>query len=173
MRVIDIFISGGSDTDRHRDVAADAISRLRQVIEYEMRLDVTLRNWDYRLSSPTVVPRGGLSAASLANVDRSDALVAIFGRRLPRITQDEIRRAFVRRQRGEQEEVFVFANRDRLTDRHNDFFEGIENEFNEAIVFAYYSDLLSFQAIVYSTLFGFLFTQLVTASPSLLPGGAR
>jgi hypothetical protein len=67
MRAIDIFISGGSDTNKHRHLAAEAIERLRQALQYELRLDVTITSWDYRHATPTVVPEGSLAAVSLAN----------------------------------------------------------------------------------------------------------
>ena len=167
---IELFVSCGSDRDSYRDVAKDAIERLRQVIQFEMGLDVTIAYWDYRTATPTVVPRGALASMSLANVDRSDALVAIFGRRVPRITKQEIRRAFERRRRGERQEVFVFAHPGLITSQHDGFFQRIEDDFGETIVYAPYSNRLTFQASLYTTLFQYLFGQLGTANPALLAG---
>jgi hypothetical protein len=171
MRAITFFVSGGSDTNRQRDIAEDTIRRLGQVIESELLLDATLRSWDYRISTPTVVPRGGLAGPSLSNVDRSEALVAIFGARLPSVTQEEIRHQFRRRRDGEPVEVYVFVNPSKLTDRHWEFFGAIEHDFGEAIVFAQYMTNLDFQALLYSTLFNFLFRQLATSTPPLVGRG--
>jgi hypothetical protein len=170
MRAIDIFISGGSDTNRHRDLASEAIDRLRQVLQYELGLDVTITSWNYRHATPTVVPGGTLAATSLANVDRSDVLVGIFAKSLPRITQEEVREALTRRQNGESQELFVFANPNRLTARHWDFFNELRDTFGEEIVFGHYTDRVTFQASLYTTLFKYLFERLTTANPPLLSG---
>jgi hypothetical protein len=166
---IEVFVSCGSDRNGYRDVAKDAIERLRQLIRFEMTLEATIEYWDYRTATPTVVPRGGLAATSLANVDRSDALVAIFGRSLPNITTQEIRRAFERRERGEAEDVFVFVNPGLKTARHDAFFDRIEHDFGETIIWTPYTSRLTFQAGLYTTLFRYLFDQLGRASPALLP----
>jgi hypothetical protein len=168
MRTINIFVSCGSDMNGHRDLAVDAIRRLQQLLQFEMNLEVTINHWDYRLATPGVVPSGALAATSLANVDRSDALIAIFGRRVPVITQHEIREAFMRRQRGETQAVFVFANPDQMTDRHRTFFTEIEQTFGEEIVFGHFANRTTFQAALYTMLFRYFFEQLGTANPALV-----
>jgi hypothetical protein len=168
---IELFVSCGSDRDRYRDVAKDAIERLRQVIQFEMRPDVTIAYWDYRIATPTVVPVGTLAATSLANVDRSDALVAIFGKRVPNVTTQEVREAFERRRRGEKQDVFMFAHPGLMTPQHDELLKAIENDYGETIVYAPYRDQLSFQGSLYTTLFKYLFEQLGIANPALLPRG--
>ncbi len=168
---IELFVSCGSDRDKYRDLVKDAVDRLRQVIQFGLRPDVTIAYWDYRMETPTVVPVGALAATSLANVDRSDALVAIFGRRVPKITTQEIREAFERRRRGENLEVFMFAHRGLMTPKHAELLKGIEDDFGETIVYAYYQDRLSFQGLLYATLFKYLFEQLGVATHALLVRG--
>jgi hypothetical protein len=172
VRNIDIFVSNGGDTNGYRDLVADAISRLRQMIRYEMNLAVTISYWDYRDATPDVVRRGTLSATSLANVDRSDALIAIFGKRVPEITTKEIHQAFRRRQDGKQQAVFVFANPAQLAEAHRAFFKEIEETYGEEVVFGHYSNKLNFQAGLYTTLTRYLFEQLATANQALLGGAA-
>jgi hypothetical protein len=167
---IELFVSCGSDRDAYRDIAKDAFERLRQVIQFEMKLDVTIANWDYRAATPTVVARGALASTSLANVDRANALVAIFGRRVPSITREEVRRAFERRRGGERQVVFVFAHPGLLSPRHRSFLQEVEDDFGETIVYAPYTNQVTFQASLYTTLFQYLFGQLGTANPALLTG---
>jgi hypothetical protein len=172
MRTVNIFVSCGGDMNAHRDLAADAIRRLQQLLQFEMNLSVTINHWDFRFATPDVVPRGALATTSLTNVDRSDALIAIFGRRVPVITRQEIHEAFARRQRGEVQAIFVFANPDQLSDAHREFFAEVENAFGEEIVFGHYSNRLTFQAALYTMLFRYLFEQLGTANPALMSGAA-
>jgi hypothetical protein len=172
MRNIQLFVSCGSDRNGFRDVANDAIDRLRQVIQSEMRLEVILTQWDYRKATPTVVPAGALAATSLANVDRAAALVAIFGKRVPPITTQEVRKAFERRRSGETVDVFMFAQENLMTPRHRRLLKDIQDDFGETISYAQYQDRLSFQGALHTTLFKYLFEQLGVANPALLPGGA-
>jgi hypothetical protein len=170
MKHLEILISNGSDTNRYRDIANDALRRLQQTLQFDMRLAVTILFWDYRDAPPTVVPRDALAAASLATVDRSNAVVAIFGRRVPDITTQEIRRAFQRRRDGTAVDIFVFVNQQRMTAEHQDFFDEIRDTFGEMIVYQSYSNPVEFQARLYTLLFKYLFEQLATANPELLAG---
>lgn len=172
MRDVQVFISNGSDTDRYRETAADVLGRLRQLLQFEMQYDVTISNWDYRLSSPTIVPAGSLATASLRIVDRSHALIAIFGRRCPRITCEEVRRAFQRRAAGEPIEVFIFVNPSLRTGQHDSFFMDLHDTFGLEPVWAEYNSRLSFQAHVFTTLVGFLLEHLQISNPALLGGAA-
>jgi hypothetical protein len=167
---IELFVSCGSDRDGYRDIAKDAFERLQQVIQFEMGLDATIAYWDYRMATPTIVARGALASTSLANVDRANALVAIFGRRVPTITREEIRRAFERRRGGERQEVFVFVHPGLLSPRHATFFREVEDDFGETIVFSPYTNQVTFQALLYTTMFKYFFGQLGTANPALLTG---
>jgi hypothetical protein len=172
MKHLEILISNGHDANRYRDLANDAMHRLQQTLQFEMRLAVTILWWDYRASPPTVVPRGALAAARLATVDRSNAVVAIFGSRLPDVTTEEIHRAFQRRRDGESVDVFVFVNDTKMSDQHRDFFAEILNAYGEQIVYQAYSTPIEFQAQLYTLFFKYLFEQLATANPDLLSGAA-
>jgi hypothetical protein len=172
MKHLEVLISNGHDTNRYRDLANDAMQRLQQTLQFEMRLAVTLLWWDYRASPPTVVPRGALAAASLATVDRSNAVVAIFGSRVPDVTTQEIRRAFQRRRDGQTVDVFVFVNPTKMGDEHRAFFAEISDTYGEEIVYQAYSGPVEFQAGLYTLLFKYLFEQLATANPDLLSGAA-
>lgn len=168
MRDIQVFISNGSDTDRYRDVAADVLNRLRQLLQYELGYDVTISNWDYRNAPPGVVPAGSLAGVSLGVVDRSNALIAIFGRRCPRITRDEVRRALERKSAGEDIELFTFVNPRLKTTQHDAFFAEMRADFGVEIVWAPYANRLTFQAQVFTTGIGFLLKHLEIGNPTLL-----
>jgi hypothetical protein len=172
VRNIDVFIANGSDTNAYRDIGVDVISRLRQLLQYEMNYDVTISNWDYRAATPRVIQKGTLAATSLMNVDRSQAMIGIFGRRVPGITTKEIRRAFERRLAGDEFEIFVFANPKLVTDEHDVFFQEIVNTFGEEIDYGQYRNRLEFQALLYTTLIRYLIERLKISNPALLPGGA-
>lgn len=161
-----IMTSNGADTNRYRDVVNDVLVRMNHMLSNELTLDVTLTNWDYRQDVPRLVPAGELAARSLNMVDRAEALLAIFGRRLPSITCAEIRRAFERRQHGEQCEVWVFLNRDRVTGEHRRFFDELAVEFGEEIVYAHYSNTLDFQARLFTTLVSFVLRRLSVQWPT-------
>jgi hypothetical protein len=67
LRDVQIAIANGSDTNRYRDVAADALDRLRQLLQFELHYDVTISNWDYRRVSPrtrSLAPRARRSSSS-------------------------------------------------------------------------------------------------------------
>jgi hypothetical protein len=169
---VGIFISNGSDTNRYRDTASDVLARLRQLLQYELHYDVTLANWDYRRASPTVVPSGTMAATSLSIVDQSHALVAIFGRRCPRITCQEIRRAIERRVSGERIEVFIFLNPGLRTPEHDTFFNQLGADFAVEPVWAAYTSQVTFQAQLFTTLMRFLLEHLEISNPGLISGAA-
>src|SRR6266550_819512 len=108
---VDVLVVGGGDSTRYRDVAANTLASLQHMFQNELRSDLFIRSWDYRRDAPRIVPRGRLSSRSLTMVERTDILVAIFHRRLPPITCEEVRRTFERRRAGEQVEAKVFVNR--------------------------------------------------------------
>lgn len=172
MHNVEVFISNGREEDRYRDIGVDVLSRLQHLLRYELGYDVAIGNWDYRHAPPTVVAAGGLAATSLRMVDRSQCLVAIFGRRMPPITTAEVRQAFELRQSHSEIDVFVFANPDRVTDRYHAFVREISDTYGEQIQWAPYADPLSFQAILYITLTKFLLERLATGIPAFLTRGA-
>jgi hypothetical protein len=171
-RTFEFLVSASSDTDHLRDLADASIRRFQQVLRTELRLPIFFESWDYREATPTVVPRGALAATSLATVDRSSAVIPIFGRRLGRIASQEISRAFDRRQRGEDIQVVAFVHPDQRTARQREFFNGITETYGEEIVFAEYHDRLEFQGRFDAWLFRYLFERLTTANPELLSGAA-
>jgi hypothetical protein len=168
MRQVEVFISNGSDTNTYRNTAVDVLKRLQQLLQAELNYDVAITNWDYRLASPTLVPAGELAGPSLRVVDRSHACIAIFGRSCPRITRQEVREMLVRQQRGESVELFVFVDPKKKGLAHDQFFEDLTDAFGIELVWAPYSDPLSFQAILFTTLIGFLLNHLEIKNPALL-----
>jgi hypothetical protein len=101
-------------------------------------------------------------------VETSQALVAIFGRRCPRITREEIRHAFELRQAGQNVDVFVFVQPKARTDEHDRFFGAIRDDFGEEIVWSPYSDRVEFQGQLFGTLIPFLLKKHGLTSPPLL-----
>lgn len=167
MRQVAFFISNGSDTNRYRDTAVDVIRRLQQLLQAELNYDVALTEWDYRLASPTIVPVGGLAGPSLRVVDRSRVCVAILGRRCPRVTQEEIKEMLTRRQRGEAVELFLFVNESQMTSDHHSLFAEITAAFGVELVWAPYSDRVTFQATLFTTVVRFLLEHLEIRNPAL------
>ncbi len=162
---VDVFISGGSDSTRYRNVAAETLASLQHMFQNELRSDLFIRNWDYRRDAPRIVPRGQVSSRSLAMVERTNILVAIFHRRLPPITCQEVRRAFERRRAGDHVDAKVFVHRAYEADPDlRAFFNAISDEFAEDIVYQQYGTALEFQ--------GFLFTTLTPLLLQIVSGGS-
>ncbi len=158
-QTLEFLVCGSSDTNHLRDLADAAIRRFRQVLRTELGLPIYLESWDYREATPTVVPQGGVAAASLATVDRCNAVIPIFGRRLGRIASEELEHAFERRRRGETVAVIAFVHPDQRTATQQAFFDRITETYGEVIVFAEYHDRLEFQARFDAWLFRYLFEQ--------------
>ena len=167
MREVALFISNGSDTNRYRDTAGDVIRRVQQLLQAELRYDVALTEWDYRLASPSIVPAGGLAGPSLRMVDRSRACIAVFGRRCPPITRKEVTEMVERRQRGEDVGLFVFVNPAQIGPDHDAFFAEIATTYGVEVAWAPYSDRLTFQGTLFTTLMRFLLEHLEIRNPAL------
>jgi hypothetical protein len=165
---IEIFISGGGEIDALRDVAADALRRLEHMFFHELRVELSIGNWDFRVDSPRIVPSGQLATRSLQMVDLSHAAVAIFGSECPHVTTQEIHHCFELRRDGARVEVFVFVNPELRTDEHDAFFRSIDDEFGEQIVWAPYRTELELQAGVLTALTPYLLRHLgiVTSPPA-------
>jgi hypothetical protein len=151
-----VMISNGDDTNMFRDRALDVVRRLHHMFVHQMGVGLGITNWDYRLDPPGIVPAGTLATRSLSMVDRSEALLAIFGPTVPTITSEEVWRAFERRRSGEQAEVWTFLNPDQKTSDHDAFVERICSEFGEQVVWANYRDELDFQGRLFTTLLPYL-----------------
>lgn len=171
-RTFEFFVSGASDIDHLRDLADATLRRFEQVLRTELELPIHFASWDYREATPTTVARGTLAATSLATVDRCSAVIPIFLGRLGRISSQEIIRAFERRQRGEDIEIFAFVHPERLTDQHRNFFREIRDTFGRELSSSPYHNQLQFQARFDAWLFKFLFERLTTSNPALLGGAA-
>lgn len=167
MRRVEVSIVNGSDADLYRDTALDVLRRLQQLFQSELNYDVAIVNWDYRLASPTVVPAGGLAGPSLRVIDRSHACIAIFGRRCPRITREEVTEMLEREARGEPVKLFVFVNPAQRQQALDDFFAELSATFGREPLWSQYSDRLSFQGILFTTLVGFLLEHLEIRNTSL------
>jgi hypothetical protein len=154
------MISGGSDTERHRDIAVDMATRVSHLFSYQLNQPVTIRQWDYRFDNPTVVPAGTLATRSLSMVDSSECLLAIFGENVPPITSQEIFRVFQRRRDGFPVDFRLFLDPRKKTTEHDDFLARIKAEFGEQIVYAEYQSELDFQAKVVMTLFEYVMHKL-------------
>lgn len=156
MTAVKVMISNGKDTNLYRDRAQDVLARVQHMFLYGMQTELYVTEWDYRRDASTLVAAGGVATRSLAMVDYSEALLAILGPTVPKITSQEIRRACERRQRGETVELWTFVNPDQATDRHNRFFSGIKRDFSLEIVWSEYRNELEFQATLFTTLFPYL-----------------
>lgn len=162
---VDIFVSGGADSARYRDVAGTSLALIQHMFQNELRSDLFIRSWDYRNDAPRVVPRGQISSRSLTMIERTNILVAIFHHRLPPITCAEIRRVFERRRAGDPVEVKVFVNRVYASDHDlRAFFQTISEDFAEDVIFQQYASTLEFQ--------GYLFTALTPLLLQIARGGS-
>jgi hypothetical protein len=154
---IEIFISCGDEVDDLRNVGNDVLRRLDHMLTNEMNLgEVVVRNWDFRLDAPRVVDPGHLATRSLRMVEKSNALVAIFGAELPIITQQEIRRVCEMRRDGLDVEVFVFVDHALRTPEQAQFFAELANDYAQQIVYAQYQTELEFQAGLFTALTPFV-----------------
>ncbi len=151
-----LMISNGADTDPFRDLAGTVAAAVAHVFTYELEEVVVIRDWDYRMDNPRVVPAGALAARSLSMVEKSECLLAIFGPTVPMITSQEITRAFERRQAGEQVDFWLFLNPDQKNADHNAFLDGIAARFGERIVYSEYRSEMEFQARAMTTLFAYV-----------------
>jgi len=139
----------GSEVDDLRTIGFSVLDRLDEMFLYDMNLGVTIRHWNYRTDPPRVVPAGDLALRSLTIVERSHVLVAIFGRELPSITQQEIIRAFERRRDGETLPIIVFLDPTKKTVEHDRFFSRIKADFGEEISYTPYQTPLDFQSLLF------------------------
>ncbi len=153
---IRVMIANGGDTEEYRDRALDVIGRMNHLFLHEMRLGLSITNWDYRLDSPTVIPAGTMAVRSLSMVDQSELLLAIFGPTVPLITSQELKEGFERRRDGANIEICTFVNPDSITQAHEEYFRSITDEFGEEIVYGQYQDELQFQGTLMTTLFKYL-----------------
>jgi hypothetical protein len=167
---VEVFISCGDEVAALRDVGNSVLKSLQHMLLYNMRVQVTILNWDYRMAPPTVVPKGGLAGLSLSMVERSQALIAIFGKELPPVTREEIRKAFALRRAGKSVEVYVFINPALKTGEHDTFLKNIEVDFGEKVVYTHYNDSLEFQGKLFITLMPFILKRIGDAGIPLLGG---
>ncbi len=165
-----IFISGGDEIEELREVAMKALRMLEQTFATEMNASLFLRNWDFRLGPPTVVPAGQIAAKSLTMVERSHALVAILGETVPDITGKEILRAFELRAAGAPVDVWVFLLRGAQNEENGHLFEKIRQIASEDVVYSQYDDALEFQGALMMTLIPFLLERVETADGPLFGG---
>ncbi len=157
---VDLFVSCGAEVDSYRNTALDVFRRIEQMFDRELNVPLAIGNWDFRIDNPRVVQAGGLAARSLDMVQRTNAMIAIFGQGLPRITCQEIREAFRQRQAGASVEVWLFLDRQLRGRPHADFVSRIRREFHEQIVFGEYTSELDFQAMLFTTLIPYLLRRL-------------
>lgn len=160
---VDIFISCGDEVATYRDVGQAVFRSLEHMFRNELEVPLAIANWDFRADAPRVVRAGDLAARSLAMVERSNALIAIFGADLPKITCKEIRRAFSLRQRGSPVDIWVFLDRGNRSRRHAEFVARIKRQFHEEIIFTLYESELDFQAKLFTTLTPYLFRRFMQA----------
>lgn len=170
MIAVEVFISGGADTDECRDVSLAVIRHLQQMFQKTMGVPISIGNWDYRIDPPAVVPGGAVATRSLQMVERSNALVAVFGAAVPEITCQEIRQGFQLRSEGNSVEVWTFLNPDAKTEDHETFLRNINEEFGVQIVYTPYRNLLEFQAMLFTTMIPYLLRRIEDAGVPLLGG---
>ncbi len=166
---IEVFISCGSDVNRYRDIGQTVLRRLAHMLVRELGLAVRLDTWDFREAAPRVVPAGSVSSLSLAMVGQAQALIAIFGRKCPQVTREEITKAFEMRRAGDPVEVFTFVNPQQREAAHDAFFQTISDDFQEQILWTPYSNSLDFQAKVFTTLTSYALRRASGSYPALLP----
>jgi hypothetical protein len=149
---ISLIISSGAETDRYRDIVLNVAADVQHLFTNELEQPVAFTGWDYRRDNPRVVPGGDLSARSLLMVERSECVLAIFGRSVPKVTSEEIVRVFERRQAGEPIDFWLLLNPDEKSAEHQTFLDSIMTRFGEQIVYSHYRSELEFQARVMTTL---------------------
>ena len=156
---VDIFISCGAEVERYREIGHNALVQIEHMFRYELDVPLAIGNWDFRRDAPRIVVPGGLATRSLSMVERTNAMIAIFGAALPQITCQEIRKAFRLRQAGNPVEVWLFLSQQLRSRRHTDFLARIRRDFGQQVVFAQYGDELEFQAKLFTSVIPFLLTR--------------
>lgn len=158
---ITIGVVGGKEVDTWRGIAMSVLQRLQHLVLFELqepqqRGGVALTCWDYHLDAPEVLPDGTLPERSLAMVDRSEGLIAIFGDRLPPITKQEVWRAFEKRSRKLPQQVWIYFDPTEKPAELDSFFLDIKREFGEEPRYSRFDDELDFQGKVFTTMIPFL-----------------
>ena len=161
--VVRVLISCGRDVEALRNTASTALVHLNHMLDSELRSDLLLREWDFRLDTPRDVEKGHLPDRSIEMVDRSDAVLAILRGRVPTITRLEIRRAFELRSRGIYKPVWLFMDPARNALPHHALLEGIKQDYGREVAWTPYSSRLDFQAKVLMTIVPYLIARSGTA----------
>lgn len=151
------MISCGDEVERLRNIASEVIRNLEHTFVFELGLELALREWDFRRDAPRVVEQGALAERSLTMVRGSDAVLVILGKGLPNVTQKEVREALSRLAHGDMDEVFVFLHKEDQTEEQRDFVSAAAAEVGRTVIWADYTDELSFQALTYGSLLKFVF----------------
>lgn len=152
MRRLRIMVSSADDADRWRDIVEDVRQRLQHSYQNEVGLFYILDSWDYRMATPTVVPRGELAGPSLAAVRASHCLILIVEGRVGDVSREEVLEAFERRANGDIIEVRVFLHEGGDEAALRELADQVLAKYNEQIVRTKFSDELNFQARMFCCL---------------------
>lgn len=161
---IRFLISCGNEVETMRDIASSAIRILDQLFVDDLEFGISLREWDFRRDVPRVVDRDQVVERSLDMVRRSDAVIVILGEGLPPVTREEIREALSLVGSGDMKDVFVFLHRDQQTDEQREFVQQAAHAAGKDVIWAEYSNCLTFQELVMTTIVKFVLMQSVEAS---------
>jgi hypothetical protein len=165
---VELFVSCGAEVEPLRDVANSTVQHLDNALRNVMRLPIrTSIAWDFRLDPPSVVPVGNKFARSLDMVARSNAVATILGDGLPEGTRQEILQAFEIRRSQPDFEVWMFLERRRRKQHHQDLLDRIEADFSEAVVYTYYRSRTDFQAKFVAAILPFVLRTLERNVPAV------
>jgi hypothetical protein len=142
---LDVFVSCGSEVENLRDVAGRVVRAVERAFYDGLDIPVSVRPKDYRDWSPEVVPAGGFSARSLAQVDKSSAVVGILGPTVPKVTAKELMRAVRRYADGESDEVWLFLASATKDEVHRRFLRRVKRVTKMNVVYQEFDDQSDFQ----------------------------
>lgn len=142
---LDVFVSCGSEVENLRDVAGRVVRAVERAFYDGLDIAVSVRPKDYRDWPPEVVPTRQFSARSLAQVDKSSAVVGILGASVPTVTAKELMRAVKRYADGESDEVWLFLAAATKDEAHRRFLRRVKRVTKMTVVYQEFDDLGDFQ----------------------------
>jgi hypothetical protein len=137
---LDVFVSCGSEVEALRDVAGRVLRAVERAFYKGLDIPVVVRIGDYRYWSPEVVPSGQFAAPSLAQVDKSSAVVGILGATVPTVTSKELIHAIGRYADGRSDHVWLFVAAATKADVHHRFLKRVKRATKMIVLYQEFDD---------------------------------
>jgi hypothetical protein len=152
MRRLSVMVSCADDANRWRDIVEGVRRHLQHSYQFELNLPYAIDSWDYRIATPTVVPRGRMAGPSLAAVGRSECLIVIVDGRVGPISREEVLEAFKLQASGQNREVHVFLRAGGDQDGLQELVDEVRETYGQQILWTTFDGELDFQARIFCCL---------------------